>query len=60
MTDPLAPSDPPSAAMPAAGPASAGEAGDAEALFQIEVEGVHGALEPHPGNDGGKRLLLHT
>ena len=45
MADPLAPSDPPSAAMPAAGPASVGEAGDARARLVaagIEAFGTTG------------------
>jgi hypothetical protein len=29
------------------------------ALFQFEVEGGDGGIEPHPGDQGGKGLLLH-
>ena len=35
------------------------QAGNAVALFQFEVEGGDGGIEPHPGDQGGKGLLLH-
>lgn len=35
------------------------QAGNAVALFQFEMEGGDGGIEPHPGDQGGKGLLLH-
>ena len=35
------------------------QAGNAMALFQFEMEGGDGGIEPHPGDQGGKGLLLH-
>ena len=35
------------------------QAREPETLLEIEVEGVDGPFQPHPRNDGGKRLLLH-
>lgn len=35
------------------------QAGNAVALFQLEMEGGDGGIEPHPRNQGGKGLLLH-
>ena len=35
------------------------QAGNAVALFQFEMEGGDGGIEPHPGHQGGKGLLLH-
>lgn len=35
------------------------QAGNAVALLQFEMEGGDGGIEPHPGDQGGKGLLLH-
>lgn len=35
------------------------QAGNAVALLEFEMEGGDGGIEPHPGDQGGKGLLLH-
>lgn len=36
------------------------QASDAVALFQFEMKGGDGGIEPHPGDESGKSLLLHS
>lgn len=35
------------------------QASNAVALLEVEMEGGDGGIEPHPGDQGGKGLLLH-